>query len=71
MTDRAGCHHLKPWMNVGIAPSGTARDQAPPDVMQWEVYMTCVVLLSETVNVNPVTSKQPDKPSLRPVTLDS
>lgn len=28
--------------------------------MQWEVYMTCVVLLPETVNVNPVTNKQPD-----------
>lgn len=49
MTDRAGCHHLKPRMNVGILPSGTARDQVPPDVMQWGTWK---VLLLKTLLLN-------------------
>ena len=51
MMDRAGCHDLKPRMNVGITPSGTARDQAPPDVMQWTTWK---VFLPKTLVLNVV-----------------
>lgn len=36
ITGRAECHHLKPLINFSITQHGTARPQAPPDVMQWD-----------------------------------